>query len=102
MRENPTPHADPSQQTYAGDNFVRHSGAYKDFTQVQRFAWDASRSGGGTDVVPVANPSQAELLHKQFREKKGIFFFFVSFFFSIFIFHFFAHLLITFFLKKNK
>lgn len=73
MRENPTPHIDPSQSTYAGDNFVRHSGDYKDFTQVQRFAWDAQRSGGtqGADVVPVANPSQAELLHKQFREKKA-------------------------------
>ena len=72
MRENPTPHADPTQQTYAGDNFVRHTGEYKDFTQVQRFAWDAARSAGGeaASVVPIANPSQVRMF--------GLFFFFLN------------------------
>jgi pre-mRNA-processing factor SLU7 len=73
MRENPTPNVDPSQSVYQGDNFVRQSGDFKDFASMQRFAWEASEAnkGAAAAMVHVANPSQVELLHKQFQEKKA-------------------------------
>jgi pre-mRNA-processing factor SLU7 len=40
---------------------------------MQRFAWEASEAnkGAAAAMVHVANPSQVELLHKQFQEKKA-------------------------------
>jgi hypothetical protein len=68
MRENPTPNADASSQIYAGDNFVRYTGEFSKFVSVQRFAWEAGERGQAVNAI--ANPSQAELLHKEFSEKK--------------------------------
>jgi pre-mRNA-processing factor SLU7 len=76
MRENPTPNIDPSTAVYAGDNFVRYTGDAQEFASVQRFAWEASNAqqtdaAAASTLVLAANPSQVELLHKQFKEKKA-------------------------------
>ncbi|CAN0245482.1 unnamed protein product, partial [Phaeothamnion confervicola] len=53
---------------FAGDNFVRYGGDVKKYAQTQIFAWEAAERG--QELHPVADPSQAELLHRQFEEKK--------------------------------
>ena len=67
MRENPTPHEDASDLVYAGDNFARINGDAVALAQTQLFAWEAYEHG--SDIHPQANPSQSELLQKQFAEK---------------------------------
>ncbi|KAG0047773.1 mRNA splicing protein [Gryganskiella cystojenkinii] len=69
MRENPLKDQDPSTLQYAGDNFQRYSGSTTDMANVQLFAWQAAEKG--SDVHLQANPTQAEILHKKFREKKA-------------------------------
>jgi pre-mRNA-processing factor SLU7 len=70
MRDNP--HAstgvDPSQVSFAGDNFARVSGDTVELANTQLFAWEAE-SKGLSQVHPQANPSQAELLRKEFKSK---------------------------------
>ncbi len=68
MRENPTPHKPLDEQVFAGDNFVRSTGDTTNFANVQCFSWEAYDKG--QDIHVQAAPSQAELLHKQFLEKK--------------------------------
>lgn len=68
MRENPTPHIDPKDLVYAGDNFARATGEALDLAKTQIFAWDVEREGAaaGSDLVHVqADPSRAELLRKK-------------------------------------
>ena len=68
MRENPTPHIDPKELLYAGDNFARATGDAVELAKAQVFAWDAKT---GLASVVEAEPSRAELLRKT-RETKAI------------------------------
>jgi pre-mRNA-processing factor SLU7 len=76
MRDDPHPNRIPGQETdYSGDNFIRISGDAVALAQQQLFAWDAARqvdeigtaAVGGELLHPQANPSQVELLQKQFQ-----------------------------------
>lgn len=69
MRENPTPNVDPSQLLYAGDNFIRKSGDVLEVQRLQSFVWEAN-DRGNEEIHAIANPSQAELLHQQYKAKK--------------------------------
>ena len=84
MRENPTPDDHPSDafvrggeggakssalQKFAGDNVNRGTGEAVGF---ERLASHASAAfDKGQEIHPQAGPSAAELLYKQFREKKS-------------------------------
>lgn len=73
MRENPTPHLDPSETVYAGDNFARATGDAVQLSATEVFAWDVERKGApaGGDLVHVqAEPSRVEMLKKEFDEKR--------------------------------
>ncbi|KAF1321549.1 Pre-mrna-splicing factor slu7, partial [Globisporangium splendens] len=69
MRDNPNPELNPEDTTYLGDNVVRFTGDAQKLASAQLFAWEAYAKG--TDIHPLANPSQAEFLKKQFEEKKA-------------------------------
>jgi pre-mRNA-processing factor SLU7 len=84
MRDNPHPqYKVPGRDVdYAGDNFIRISGDAVALAQQQLFAWDAAEKLGnsntnstddnnniGAELHPQANPSQVELLQKQFQGK---------------------------------
>ncbi|TPX70838.1 hypothetical protein SpCBS45565_g01412 [Spizellomyces sp. 'palustris'] len=69
MRDNPLKDKDPSELTYAGDNFLRWTGDAPRLGQLQAFAWEAE--GRGKNVHMQANPTQAALLYKQYQGKKG-------------------------------
>ncbi|KAJ1557982.1 mRNA splicing protein [Nowakowskiella sp. JEL0078] len=68
MRDNPLPHKDVNELTYAGDNFVRWSGDSVKMNELQSFAWQAAERG--KEVHLTANPTQVELLHKEFEKRK--------------------------------
>ncbi|XP_039630176.1 pre-mRNA-splicing factor SLU7 [Polypterus senegalus] len=70
MRENPYSNTgkNPEEVGYAGDNFVRYSGATITMAQTQLFAWEAYEKG--SDVHLQADPTKLELLHKSFKVKK--------------------------------
>ena len=91
MRDNPNPEMDPSEATFAGDNFSRISGDAIGLAQTQVFAWDMEKAAGGSSggggggagtttttaaaaiaatMHPQANPSLAETLKKQFTNKE--------------------------------
>ncbi|KAG0707387.1 Pre-mRNA splicing Prp18-interacting factor-domain-containing protein [Suillus ampliporus] len=53
---------------FAGDNFFRFSGEAPEVQQLQLFAWQAAARGN--DVHLNANPTQGQLLHHEFKEKK--------------------------------
>lgn len=70
MRENPYAKSNKvAPDTYAGENFVRYTGDTLDVLEVQKFSWQASERG--IDVHLQAEPTKAEILHKEFREKSG-------------------------------
>jgi pre-mRNA-processing factor SLU7 len=82
MRDNPHPEIAPDQTDFAGDNFARISGDAVGLATTQVFAWEFSANTANvtpadnptTDAAtallhPQANPSQTELLKKQFVEK---------------------------------
>ncbi|KAK9767928.1 mRNA splicing protein [Basidiobolus ranarum] len=69
MRDNPTKDVAPDNLLYAGDNFVRYSGDSTQMAKMQLFAWQAS-DRGNENVHLQANPTQGELLHKEYLEKK--------------------------------
>lgn len=69
MRENPTPEQSTNQFNFVGDQALAKTGDYHKFEQVQKFAWEQTEKG--SDLFLEASPSQAELLHKQFLEKKA-------------------------------
>jgi pre-mRNA-processing factor SLU7 len=56
------------QLQFAGDNFLRYSGDASNIQKLQLFAWQSAARGN--DVHMNANPTQGELLHKEFQEKK--------------------------------
>lgn len=68
MRDAPVKNVAPEDAKFAGDNFLRFSGDAPEVQKLQLFAWQAAARGN--DVHLNANPTQGEILHKQFREKK--------------------------------
>lgn len=56
------------QAVFAGDNFFRYSGEAPEVQKLQLFAWQAAARG--SDVHLNANPTQGEILHYEFRQKK--------------------------------
>lgn len=68
MREDPLPDADPNEKFYCGDNCNRTSGQAQEFKQLNIHAWEAYEKG--QDIHLQAAPSQAELLHREFKVKK--------------------------------
>lgn len=56
------------QARFTGDNFLRYSGDAPDVQQLQLFAWNAAARGN--DVHVNANPTQGQLLHKEYLKKK--------------------------------
>lgn len=69
MRENPNPNLGADETTFIGDNASRVTGDAVEVSRAQLFCWDANNAGS-EDVHLQANPTQAELLRKQFEEKK--------------------------------
>ncbi|KAG6602787.1 Pre-mRNA-splicing factor SLU7 [Phytophthora cinnamomi] len=69
MRDNPNPELNPEDTTYVGDNVARYTGDAQKLASAQLFAWEAYSKG--TDIHPLANPSQAEFLKKQYEERKA-------------------------------
>jgi len=67
MRENPNKTGNPSEQLFAGDNFVRHTGDVRKFSEMQSYAWEAYEKG--QEVHLQGAPSQAELLYKEYKHK---------------------------------
>ncbi|GBB93192.1 hypothetical protein RclHR1_02130005 [Rhizophagus clarus] len=68
MRDNPNKDMDESEAYYTGDNFVRYTGDAPKMANLQLFAWQAYEKG--TDVHLQANPTQGELLHREYLQKK--------------------------------
>ena len=68
MRANPFPNENPEDLAFAGDNFVRFTGDALTMTQTQVLCWEMQQRGESIDLI--SNPSQAELMQKQFKEKK--------------------------------
>ncbi|KAJ3089267.1 mRNA splicing protein [Quaeritorhiza haematococci] len=71
MRDNPVQEKEDSDVIpFAGDNFVRYTGDSIKMAQLQLFAWDAASHG--KDVHLQSNPTQAELLNKEYLKKKDV------------------------------
>ncbi|KAI5117762.1 hypothetical protein M0805_005193 [Coniferiporia weirii] len=68
MRDAPLREVPAEDAKFAGDNFFRYSGEAPDVQRLQLFAWQSAARGN--DVHLNANPTQGEVLHKQYREKK--------------------------------
>ncbi|KZO98815.1 pre-mRNA-splicing factor SLU7 [Calocera viscosa TUFC12733] len=70
MRDNPLAHVAPEDAVFAGENFMRLSGEAPDVQKLQLFAWQAEQRGNDVDLQ--ANPTQGELMHRQYKEKKEL------------------------------
>eukprot|EP00850_Spirogloea_muscicola_P017918 SM000159S01749 [mRNA] locus=s159:3356:7542:+ [translate_table: standard] len=68
MREDPNPGSDANDRFYMGDNQNRLNGQASEHRQLNIHAWEAFEKG--QDVHLQAAPSQAELLHREFKIKK--------------------------------
>ncbi len=68
MRNNPLPNVNPEDLAFAGDNFIRHTGDAVKLAQNQVLCWEMQARGESIDVL--SNPSQAEMVQKQFVERK--------------------------------
>ncbi|GJP75856.1 hypothetical protein CLOP_g6257 [Closterium sp. NIES-67] len=69
MREDPNPEGDAKDKFYLGDNHNRISGQALEFRQLTVHAWEAMEKSN-VDVHLQGAPSQAELLHREFKVKK--------------------------------
>ncbi|CAI5971567.1 unnamed protein product [Closterium sp. NIES-65] len=69
MREDPNPEGDAKDKFYLGDNHNRISGQALEFRQLTVHAWEAMEKVN-VDVHLQGAPSQAELLHREFKVKK--------------------------------
>ncbi|KAI0812519.1 Pre-mRNA splicing Prp18-interacting factor-domain-containing protein [Irpex lacteus] len=69
MRDNPLQNVPPEEARFAGENFLRYSGEAADVQKLQLFAWNAAARGN--DVHMNANPTEGELLHHKYEEKKA-------------------------------
>jgi pre-mRNA-processing factor SLU7 len=67
MREDPTPHIDPSQKGFAGENAIRGTGETEYLAKLHRHAAEANQEG--QDIHVQAMPSQAEKVYKEFAQK---------------------------------
>lgn len=70
MREDPQPNKPLNEKTFVGDNFVRSGGDFAAWQSMQVHSMEAFDKG--QDVHMIANPSLAEMLYKQFKEKKEV------------------------------
>jgi len=70
MREDPQPNKPANEKTFQGDNFVRKGGDFAAWQTMQMHSLQAFDKG--QDVHMQANPSLAEMLYKQFKEKKSV------------------------------
>ena len=69
MRDDPNKSSSKAaRDAYAGDNFIRYSGDTLKVYDEQTFAWNASEKG--VDVHVNAEPTKAELIHKEYKFKK--------------------------------
>ncbi|KXZ44279.1 hypothetical protein GPECTOR_70g510 [Gonium pectorale] len=68
MREDPQPDKPNSEKLFQGDNFVRNGGEYAAWQSLTLHSITAHEKG--LDVHMQANPSLAEMLYSQFKEKK--------------------------------
>ncbi|KAI0785662.1 pre-mRNA-splicing factor SLU7 [Abortiporus biennis] len=68
MRDNPVKNVPPEEAIFAGDNFLRYSGEAPEVQKLQLFAWNAAARGN--EVHMNANPTEGQLLHKQYEKKK--------------------------------
>ncbi|KIY44447.1 hypothetical protein FISHEDRAFT_67547 [Fistulina hepatica ATCC 64428] len=68
MRDAPIKDMPPEDAKFAGENFLRWSGEAPEVQKLQLFAWQAASRGN--DVHFNANPTQGELLHAEFKQKK--------------------------------
>ncbi|KAG2755237.1 hypothetical protein P692DRAFT_20826881 [Suillus brevipes Sb2] len=68
MRDAPMKNVPAEDAKFAGDNFFRFSGEAPEVQELQLFAWQAAARGN--DVHLNANPTQGQLLHHEFKEKK--------------------------------
>jgi pre-mRNA-processing factor SLU7 len=71
MRENPTPSLEIKDQDFKGDNYMSHTGFYLDLLEQEKFAIEAEEKAA-VEINNVAMPSQAELLYRNFKEKKEV------------------------------
>lgn len=69
MKENPNPNLPEQKQAFKGDNYSRITGEYVHLMQQEGFVLDATQKVG-VEINNIANPSQVEIMYKQFREKK--------------------------------
>ncbi|KAF4620584.1 hypothetical protein D9613_000417 [Agrocybe pediades] len=69
MRDAPLKNVAPEDAKFAGDNYFRYSGEAPEVQDLQLFAWQAAARGN--DVHLNANPTQGELLHYEFKQKKA-------------------------------
>jgi pre-mRNA-processing factor SLU7 len=72
MRENPLPNlpADVAATAFQGDLQWRTSGMATEVAQANLFAWEAQQYGSD-GIHPMANPTQLEMLRRQFEERKA-------------------------------
>jgi len=72
MRENPYKNTGkrPEEVDFAGDNFIRYNGDTLNMAKAQVFSWEASNQGIDTSLQ--ANPTQLELLSREYGTKKDI------------------------------
>ncbi|KAL0578754.1 mRNA splicing protein [Marasmius crinis-equi] len=68
MRDAPMKDVAPEDAKFAGENFFRATGEATAVQQLQLFAWQAAARGN--DVHLNANPTQGELFHKEFKDKR--------------------------------
>lgn len=70
MRDNPNPELNPEDNVFIGDNMMRFTGDAEKLASQQMFAWEGYTKGV-TEIHPLANPSQAEFMKKQYELKKA-------------------------------
>ena len=70
MRDNPYKNSVTSNDElqFAGDNFVRYTGDTQKVAQAQLFSWEIAEKG--IDLHLQAEPTKAELVHREFDLKK--------------------------------
>lgn len=69
MRADPTPHINPEDKDFAGDNFERYTGEVAEIAKQQLHALEASEAG--RDLAHMqAEPSRFEATYREFERKK--------------------------------
>jgi pre-mRNA-processing factor SLU7 len=58
---------DPTQASFAGDDFVRYTGEVVERAHLQSFAWEAEEKGVDGSHMQ-ANPTQVELMYKKYKQ----------------------------------